>query len=163
MNAADPPVEAALAEAADRLKDALARLVALVEPFRVELWARNGLTVGQLRLVHALRTMPGASTGEVATAMGTAASSLTGLVDRVAALGLVRREADARDRRVTRLWLSDEGDRLLRELESEGGAELDRVLARLVPERRLLLADLLQEFVSAAEAERAASPPGAPD
>ena len=143
--------QAALTEATVQLKDALARFFALVEPMRVNLWDRSGLTMGQLRLLFAIRDEAGASTGEIGHAIGLGGSSLTGLVDRVAALGFVRREPDAQDRRVTRLSLTEAGATLLAEFESERDADFAAILAQLAPDDRRDLARLFSAFVDAAQ------------
>lgn len=57
--------------------------------------------------------------------------SLVRLLGKLAAAGLVRRESDANDRRANRLWLTEAGQRLHRELE-QGLIELRaQVLAEL--------------------------------
>jgi len=155
--ASNLPTEAGASTEADlpgttlQLKDALGRFFALVEPTRVELWNERGLTLGQLRLLFAVRDAAGASTGEVGQAIGLTGSSLTGLVDRVAALGFVRREPDQQDRRVTRLWLTDAGATLVAEFESAREADFSAVLAQLPPAHRRDLARLFTEFVDAAQ------------
>ncbi|MGE3858261.1 MAG: MarR family winged helix-turn-helix transcriptional regulator [Dehalococcoidia bacterium] len=143
--------EVGLTEATVQLKDALARFFALVEPMRVDLWDRSGLTMGQLRLLFAIRDEAGASTGEIGHAIGLGGSSLTGLVDRVAALGFVRREPDAQDRRVTRLSLTEAGATLLAEFESERDADFAATLAQLAPDERRDLARLFSAFVDAVQ------------
>ncbi|MGE3961064.1 MAG: MarR family winged helix-turn-helix transcriptional regulator [Dehalococcoidia bacterium] len=155
------PTDAQLADASFRLKDALVRFLALVEPLRLDLWERRGLTLPQLRLLFAVRDAAGAATGEVGQAIGLGGSSLTGLVDRVAALGFVRREADPQDRRVTRLSLTEAGATVLAEVESQREPDFAAVLAQLAPDRQLLLADLFEEFMAAAQ--RLVPDPGAED
>src|SRR5262245_48932021 len=53
---------------------------------------------------------------EVAAEMACDSSNLTGITDRLEERGLVRREPDPQDRRVKLLVLTDEGERLRREL-----------------------------------------------
>ena len=146
-----PMDHAALTEATAQLKEALARFFALVEPMRIELWDKSGLTMGQLRLLFAIRDEGGASTGEIGHAIGLGGSSLTGLVDRVAALGFIRREPDAQDRRVTRLSLTESGALLLAEFESERDADFSAILTQLAPDDRRDLARLFSAFVDAAQ------------
>ena len=53
---------------------------------------------------------------DVAATMACDSSNLTGITDRLEERGLVRRSADPDDRRVKRLILTDEGERLRREV-----------------------------------------------
>lgn len=145
------PTESELAEASARLKDALTRFITLIEPIRIELWDKRGLTVSQLRLLFAVRDASGASIGEVGQAIGLGGSSLTGLVDRVAALGLIRREPDVHDRRIVRLALAEAGAALLAELEAERETDFSAVLASLAPSDRVQLAALFEQFMASAE------------
>jgi len=159
----DVPASPAAAEAAARLKDALVRFLALVEPVRVELWNERGLTMGQLRLVFAVRRHPGASMGEAGATMGLSGSSLTGLVDRVEALGLLERQTDGADRRVVRLLLTEEGQHLAQELEARREQLFEHAFGRLTEERQTLLAELFDDFVTAAEANTTeGAPPDRP-
>ena len=135
-----------------RLKDAMGRFLALIEPLRVELWNERGLTVGQLRLIFAVRDQSGASMGEAGATIGLGGSSLTGLVDRVAALGLLERRQDPLDRRITRLSLTEEGHQLAQELEARRQDVFAYAFGRLTTERQALLAELFDEFVTGAEA-----------
>lgn len=56
---------------------------------------------------------------ELAQLIGVEGPSLVRLLDRLAAAGLVRRESDANDRRANLLWLTDQGQALLQQLERQ--------------------------------------------
>lgn len=56
--------------------------------------------------------------------------SITQIVDRLAKLGLVKREPDPRDRRMVLIAMTDEGDQLA----ARGAAVYDEVHARVVEE-----------------------------
>ena len=90
---------------------------------------------------------------ELAKALHCDRSNVTGIVDRLEKRGLVRRDADADDRRVKLLVLTEEGDRVRR--------EINRRMAKSPPELKALpkrdqeaLRDLLlKAFDAQAEAE----------
>lgn len=105
------PPAAPEADTPDAL-DALERLaVGAVAATSLAL-ARSGveLTFAQWRVlvVLASRRDP-VAVGEVADRIGSAASPASRLIARMRARGLLRTERDPRDRRVTRVRLSDEG------------------------------------------------------
>ncbi len=74
----------------------------------------------------------------LAQQLGMEGPSLVRLLDRLSALGLVRRESDASDRRANLLWLSEEGQALVGQLE-----------ARLVELRGEVLGQLSEDEVNA--------------
>ncbi|MDR6092714.1 MarR family transcriptional regulator [Stenotrophomonas sp. SORGH_AS_0321] len=55
----------------------------------------------------------------LAQQLGLEGPSLVRLLDKLSASGLVRRECDASDRRANLLWLTDEGQALVSELEQQ--------------------------------------------
>src|SRR5687767_13532349 len=86
------------------------RLLVLVDQLRVRIAtvaAELGLTPQQVMLLRHL-AQP-ASMGEVAQALACDPSNVTGLVDRMAARGLVCRVVDANDQRVKHVVLTDQG------------------------------------------------------
>lgn len=71
--------------------------------------------------------------GDLAGAEGVQPPSMTRLVARLEARGLVRREIDAHDRRVARVQLTDEGRRLLSRSRTRRTAFLAQRLRALTP------------------------------
>lgn len=70
---------------------------------------RHGLTLAQWGLLRRLWAQDGRSQVELQTLLQVEAASVTGLVQRLERLGLVYRQADALDKRVRRVYLTDEG------------------------------------------------------
>jgi MarR family transcriptional regulator for hemolysin len=66
-----------------------------------------GRSGGGLRQIH------------LAQQLGIESPSLVRLLDKLAVLGLVRREADAQDRRANQLWLTESGQLLHEQLEQD--------------------------------------------
>ncbi|WP_318211846.1 MULTISPECIES: MarR family winged helix-turn-helix transcriptional regulator [unclassified Streptomyces] len=73
--------------------------------------ASENLTASQGRALTALRRGPAAMRA-LAETMTCDASNMTGIIDRLEKRGLVRREADASDRRVKNVILTAEGERV---------------------------------------------------
>lgn len=87
-----------------------------------------GLTAQQTDLLCQLNEdAPAPSFGDLARALGCDKSNITGLVDRLARRGLVRREPDPRDRRVSRVSVTAEGVEL--------GEQMRAAIAALLAQR----------------------------
>ena len=84
----------------------------------------SALSGAQLDLVRVVRRRPGISVGDAAEELGLAANTVSTLVRQLVDAGLLRRTADAADRRVGRLELSSETARRV-------GAFRDRRVALL--------------------------------
>jgi MarR family transcriptional regulator, organic hydroperoxide resistance regulator len=116
------------------------RLLVLVDQLRARtavVAAELGLTPQQALLLRHLgrpRTM-----GEIAVALACDRSNVTGLVDRLAARGLVERVVDADDRRIKHLWLTAEGQALRTALQKRFFAESPATAGLPPSERRELL------------------------
>jgi DNA-binding MarR family transcriptional regulator len=133
----------------------LARTMSRLDPGRLEAWVELGLTMTQVRVLFLLRNDDGASAGGLADALSVTPSTLTRIVDRLVSSGLVRREADACDRRLVRHRLSDKGARTVEELERGGRARLNEVMDRLSkPQLDRLLAGL-EDLTAALDVEDA--------
>jgi len=109
--------------------------------FSEEAADRAGLTAQQHQALLAIKGFGAAqplTVGELAGRLGIKHHSAVGLVDRLLAKSLVRRQAGARDRRQVMIRLTPRAERLLARLSAAHRAELER----LAP----LLQTLLAEF-----------------
>jgi DNA-binding MarR family transcriptional regulator len=111
-----------------------------------------GVTGGQATLLGLIRRSPGIGIRELAARERIAPPSMSVAVTRLEKAGLVRRTADPLDRRRQALWVTEEGDRILRTVRTRRTAWLAVRLNRLPPEKLAAvsealgaLADLLAE------------------
>lgn len=98
--------EYAVDAAARHLSEALN----LFDPMRFRAWAELGLTTTQLRVLFLVRAAPGVTAGELASRLGVTPPTISGIVDRLVKLGLMRREDDEADRRLVRNQLTEQGE-----------------------------------------------------
>ncbi len=84
--------------------------------------------------------------------------NLTGIIDRLEADGLVKREPELTDRRVTRMRLTALGKRRMDEILPLHGADVAQTLSVLPRERLTLLNELLGELRDALHARDKAPP-----
>jgi DNA-binding MarR family transcriptional regulator len=116
------------------------------------------LTMPQLKALLIISLHPSASGQDVMAAMGVSLATVTGIVDRLAAQGLVNRREDPRDRRVRRLELTPKGQELMDGIITAGAAHQRRLLARLDADELLVVERAVQLLLEAVEAERRESP-----
>ena len=109
---------------------------------------RYGVRSGQQFVLRELWRSDGMTPGEIARALELATPTVTRTATRMEAAGLLRRQADERDARLVRLWLTDRG----RELEEAIAVEMerltDRALRTLTAEERDLCVKFLGEIRS---------------
>lgn len=113
--------------------------------------ARSGLTVPQMNALEELSREDGLSLKELSGRMGLSHSTVSGIVDRLRQRGLVGRAPDPKDRRYSRIFLS-EGVKdyvraevpsrrlgpILKALELASGEEREQILGGIGTLRRLL-------------------------
>jgi MarR family transcriptional regulator, organic hydroperoxide resistance regulator len=105
------------------------------------------LTGNQLNLVSLLGRSGPRTLGELSQELELSQSTVSGMVDRLQARGVVERTTSADDRRVTRVSLTEALSRQARALVDSGpGARLVEVLAAATPEERQTMYDGLALF-----------------
>ncbi|HCR33309.1 MAG TPA: MarR family transcriptional regulator [Stenotrophomonas sp.] len=90
-----------------------------------------------------LARMAPCTANELAQAIDQVPSAVTRLLDKLEALGCVRREPHSQDRRALQIVLTDEGRALWARLQKRGDAVMDFALRDLSADERALLLSLL--------------------
>lgn len=107
-------------------------------------WAHHDLTFGQLRLLFTLGQSGPVSIGQLADMLGVADATASEFVDRVERRGLAIRIHRADDRRVVDCRLSDEGARLLAEIQGARQGAMRQMFVLLTPDELADFDRLLQ-------------------
>jgi DNA-binding MarR family transcriptional regulator len=108
---------------------------------------RTRLPVLQWRVMAALVEGHALSVGEVAVIVLTPQSTLTRVAERMVRAGLLLRESDAADRRITRIRLSAAGLKLARTLVVQAQAHESTVLAALTDSDAMALKRILRLLI----------------
>ena len=120
--------------------------VALVErELRERLRKEHGVSLAKFDYLSQLYREPGGelTMGQLGQRLMVSGGNITGLTDRLAADGLVRREVDSSDRRVQKVVLTDEGRDLFAAMADDHEAWVRELLSGLDPhEVEALLAGL---------------------
>jgi DNA-binding MarR family transcriptional regulator len=120
--------------------------LALAEPLQERLWQQVGITLTQLSVLRHLRRGP-QTAGRLGQMAGLSPASLTHLVDRLEARGLVRRRRDSADRRQVEVHLQAAGERLLGQVRVVKGSDLHRAVLSMSPQESLRLRTALRDLV----------------
>jgi DNA-binding MarR family transcriptional regulator len=113
-------------------------------------WIDTEITMPQLKTLMVLYCMGRASMGELADALGTGVSTVTGVVDRLVDHGFVMREEDPRDRRVVVVRLTPAGVARGDQLVVAARDRVGRVLAQLSDDDLRRVHDVLSLLRNAA-------------
>lgn len=98
---------------------------------------------GQPPLMFALQRGPGRSQSELAKELDIKAATLTVMLNRMEKHGIVRREADTHDQRVSRIFLTDKGGAMLGEIRETLHTLEEQAMNGFNEEEHLLLRELL--------------------
>jgi DNA-binding MarR family transcriptional regulator len=115
--------------------DELIELSRAVQGIHARVAERHGLTPIQAKLLFVLIFGPRVM-GNLAATFGVEKAALTGLVDRVERLGLVKRSPVPGDRRAYHVTLTDAGQRAATAFYADAKGELNMLLSRLAPHDR---------------------------
>jgi len=107
--------------------------------------AAGGITTAQAGALFAIAEAGTPSQRQVGATLGLGEAAVTGLVNRLERMGLVRRDADPDDRRARRLALTDDGRRALDAIEPARLA-LNRRVAELLGDDAERVAAALQRL-----------------
>ena len=100
----------------ERFHEAYWRAVRELDTLRLHQWERSRLTLPQLRILFQVRRSPGATTGQLARALGITVSTTSGLVAKLVDAGLMVRGQLSDDRRQIPLELTEAGSAVAGEL-----------------------------------------------
>ena len=127
---------------------ALVRLSFLVQARYADACARHNLSPVQARLLCMIKDRPRGLT-ELAQMLGQERPGLSGLVSRVEARGLVRRDTPEHDRRAVTLTLTGPGKDVVEAFFAEVSAQLRQVLGHLPAADRRHFARIATNIVDA--------------
>jgi len=105
------------------------------------------ITVPQFLGMNFLRENPGAPVKAFATTLGLRLSSASGLLDRMARLGLLKRTHSTEDRRVVLLTLTPKGEQMVDEIMEQKRQSIADIFSTLTTEERTVFTKMMQKVV----------------
>lgn len=106
-----------------------------------------GLTPFHYLVLCCLWEEDGLSTSGIADKLKQLGATLTGVVDRMEDRQLVYRERDPSDRRVIRVWLTDEGRKLMNVLPAVGAETIYNATAGISTAEQTVVLQLLDQVI----------------
>jgi DNA-binding MarR family transcriptional regulator len=134
-----------------QILDTFVQAITVGEPVRLRYWDSRGLTIAQLRVLYILRQHDGITVSGLASRLNVTPATTTGLTDRLVREKLIFRTEDPSDRRLVRLHLTEDGARIVANLDPEGAGYVLSVLDRMAPDDLALLVLGLSAFLEAAK------------
>ena len=134
-----------------RMKDQLAYMIASINrQLEAELEERlrpGGVPIEQYRILEVLDASEPAAMGEIATQSLIEAPTLTKIIDKMVAEGLVYRAPDPNDRRRVLILTAPGGKALFKRLRGVSTAQEQRIVDLLEGDKAAALRDLLKELI----------------
>ena len=115
-------------------------------------WVKLDLTIPQLKSLFYVSWHRKTNPSALAAGIRVTPANVTGIVDRLVEQGLLTRAADADDRRVSWLTLTDKGKALIDDLREGRAQEMRRILDKLTEEELAIVAHGFELVATAAEA-----------
>ena len=131
----------------------LRRITRAIDLYSRQLAARFGLTGPQLVCLRTIASMEACTPSRLAREVDLSQATITGIVDRLEGQGLVRRERDTQDRRRVSVWVTPEGQELLKRAPSPLHSRFLERLAELPEPHRQAIRSTLELVVSMMGAE----------
>lgn len=112
----------------------ISRLVpALMSGVELEFFSQSDITSSQLITIMTLHSSGRSAMGELAKNHYVTMPTMTGLIDRLVKLGLVRRSLSEQDRRKVYIELAPKGKELIKDVQSIIRRRWNRLLSALTP------------------------------
>jgi DNA-binding MarR family transcriptional regulator len=111
------------------------------------------IKIVQLDVLMNLYRHPGMSQHDLARKLLVGRSNITMLLPQLEKQGLLRRESDAKDKRVMRIFLTEEGEELLMKALQVYTALIDRVMAQSTPAECDMMGEVMLRIVDALKEE----------
>ncbi|WP_428912047.1 MarR family winged helix-turn-helix transcriptional regulator [Niallia sp. Krafla_26] len=130
----------------DEIRELLDRISSQMRRDYNHLLQDVNLHVGQDNLLCKLWTQDGVTQVELCEQLKCEPPTVTNMVKALELKGLVYRQKDEKDKRVTRIFLTTEGLNLKGPVHERWREQQDKLLAGILPEERLLLRRLMKQM-----------------
>ncbi|MBI2440455.1 MAG: MarR family transcriptional regulator [Lentisphaerae bacterium] len=138
-----------LEQFAERLVQLMPRLVRRLMVQERNYLARGLITLPQLWVLHLAAESQACTMCFLAKTLGLKASTLTGLVDRLVQLGLLKRFSSRTDRRVVLAALTPKGRKILKQLNAERRRSVRNVFRHVSQHERMVYLGIIEKILKA--------------
>jgi len=134
-----------------QLTDKLFRQLLPILPME---WLHLDLTITQLKVVLLLFITGHSRMSDIASELGVSLATATGVADRLVERNLLIRNGDPDDRRVVLCQLSNDGEKLIRDLWQLTQKRAGELMSAIDTPRLLLISEALQAFTQGSESTK---------
>jgi DNA-binding MarR family transcriptional regulator len=138
--------------------EAQGRMNRVIRERTLDSWVKLNLTIPQLKSLFYISRHGRVNLSGLASGIRVTPANVTGIVDRLVEQGLLTRTADADDRRVSWLTVTDKGKTLINDLREGRAQEMRRILDELTEEELAIVVRGFQLVVTAAEVSEGKEP-----
>ena len=108
-------------------------------------------TMLQCQALECIKKKAGTHMGDIASHFSTTMPTATALVDKLIIAKLVKRENDVKDRRIVRISLTKQGEKLLVEVRKQSASKMKKLLSYLPKQDKLDLLRILEVLAAKSE------------
>ena len=123
------------------------KLMQSMHAYERNFFTRGTISFPQLWALDYLHDQPRCTMHQFAHAMHSQRSTATGLVDRMARMGLLRRERNRTDRRVVNVFITPRGNSAMRQIVRQRRRIIVRMFSRMSPTDRRQYLDIMERLV----------------
>jgi DNA-binding MarR family transcriptional regulator len=138
--------------------EAQGRMNRVIRERTLDSWVKLDLTIPQLKSLFYISGHGKVNPSALASGIRVTPANVTGIVDRLVEQGLLIRTADADDRRVSWLTVTDKGKTLINDLREGRAQEMRRILDRLTEEELAIIVRGFELVATAAEVSEGKEP-----
>lgn len=138
--------------------EAQRRMNRVIRERTLDSWVKLNLTIPQLKSLFYISRHGRVNLSGLASGIRVTPANVTGIVDRLVEQGLLIRTADADDRRVSWLTVTDKGKALINDLREGRAQEMRRILDKLTKEQLSIVARGFELVARAAEVSERKEP-----
>jgi DNA-binding MarR family transcriptional regulator len=135
------------AQFAARMMQLMPKLMQSMHAYERNFFTRGTISFPQLWALDYLHDQPRCTMHQFAHAMHNQRSTATGLVDRMAKMGLLRRERSRTDRRVVKVFITPKGNSVMRQIARQRRRIIVRMFSRMSPADRRQYLDIIERLV----------------
>lgn len=138
--------------------EAQRRMNRVIRDRTLDSWVKLDLTIPQLKSLFYVSGHGKVNPSGLASGIRVTPANVTGIVDRLVEQGLLIRSADADDRRISWLTVTEKGKTLINDLREGRAQEMRRILDKLTEEELAMVAHGFQLVATAAEVSERKEP-----
>src|ERR1035437_794862 len=133
-----------MAEINDQILEAMFKLTRNFKGSMSDNYVHSHLTMLQCQALECIKNKVGTHMGDISAHFATTMPTATALVDKLIIAKLVQRENDAKDRRIVKISLTKQGDKILIEMKKQRANKMKELLSYLPKQDKLELLRILK-------------------